>query len=413
MKNVFIVADDTTGANASAILNKPLGYDCISVRTEVNELKNDSLYSFSTNSRGIDKEKAYDVVKETLLNLKDKTAIYNKRVDSTLRGNLGSELDAFLECFPNKTAIVVASFPSSGRTCVHNTLFVNGELLEKTDVAKDPKCPVTTSIVTDLFKIQTNKSISSIDLSVVRSDAFKAELLKKYNQTRIIVIDGEENDDIEKIAKTCVELNLDIVTVDPGPFTYYYTKSWKIQEKYSFYCLIGSVTPVTLEQIKFAQNNGASIYELDCSKILSKDYNLYLDKCYNDLINISNDFIVLTTSSLCKNYKLDLKMYKSPTKTIEDISNLINVRIASLFIKFINIRHADCVYTSGGDTTVEFLSQVDSYGLRMNNEILPLTVESTILGGSFEGMKIVSKGGLIGDKLTLMYIYDFMRVGSK
>ena len=172
MKNVFIIADDTTGANASAILNKNLGYDCISVRTEVQEIKEHTLYSFSTNSRGIKKEEAYNVVKATLINLNDRNAIYNKRIDSTLRGNLGSELDAFLDHFPNKKAIVVASFPNSGRICVNNTLYVNGELLENTDVAKDPKAPVTTSKVTELFKKQTCKVISNIDLSVLRSDMF-------------------------------------------------------------------------------------------------------------------------------------------------------------------------------------------------------------------------------------------------
>lgn len=413
MKNVFIIADDTTGANASAILNKPLGYDCISVRTKVKEIKHDALYSFSTSSRGITKQEAYEVVKDTLINLKDKSAIYNKRVDSTLRGNLGSELDAFLDYFPNKTAVVVASFPSSGRTCVNNTLFVNGELLETTDVAKDPKCPVTTSIVTELFKKQTDKSITNIDLSVVRSEDFKDILLEKYNENRILVIDALENEDIDKIAKTCVELDLDIITVDPGPFTYYYTRNWKLKEEYSFYCLIGSVTPLSLEQMKYAKKNGAYVYELDCKEILSENYPIYIDKCYKELTAINNNFIILTTSHLNKEYKIDLSKFSANCQSVEEVSNLINDRIAKLFIKFLKNREADCVYTSGGDTTVEFLKQVDSYALRMNNEILPLTVESTILGGDFEGLKIVSKGGLIGDKKSLMYIYNFMRVGSK
>ncbi len=413
MKNVFIIADDTTGANASAILNKPLGYDCISVRTEVKEIKPNSVYSFGTSSRGIAKDEAYKVVKETLINLKDKSAIYNKRVDSTLRGNLGSELDAFLDYFPNKTAIVVASFPSSGRTCVNNTLFVNGELLENTDVAKDPKCPVTTSFVTDLFKKQTKKTMDKINLSDVKSKDFPKILKQKYDNNRIVVIDASENEDIDHIAKTCVDLDLDIITVDPGPFTYYYAKNHKLKENYMFYCLIGSVTPLTLEQMKYAKNYGAYVYELDCKKILSEEHVRYLEESYEDLINISNDFIIITTSNLCGNYKIDLSKYSHISDSVEEISNLINSRIADLFIKFLNTKHPDCVYTSGGDTTVEFLKQIQSNALRMNHQILPLTVESTILRGSFEGMKIVSKGGLIGDQSSLIQIYNFMRVGSK
>ncbi|XFA98722.1 four-carbon acid sugar kinase family protein [Candidatus Izemoplasma sp. B36] len=411
MKNVFIIADDTTGANSSAILNKPLGYNCVSIYTKINEVKENSVYALSTNSRGIEKEQAYKVVKESLETLKGEDGIYNKRVDSTLRGNLGSELDAFLDYFPNKKAIVVASFPSSGRTCENNKLLVFGELLEKTDVAKDPKCPVHTSVVTDLFKQQTSRKIDNIILNDVRSDKFSSILKDKYNKNDIIVIDAKHNSDIDLIAKTCVDLNLDIITVGPGPFTYYYTKNCKMKEAYKFYGLIGSVTLLSMNQMKYAQQHGAYIYELDAHKILTEGYEQYLDDCYKEIIQISNDFLIITSSCLNKKSKLDLNKYCNNTQIPEDISNLINNRIAKLFIDVITLAKPNCVYTSGGDTTVEFLKQAESFGLQMNNQIIPLTVESTILGGPFANLKIVSKGGLIGEDDTLVYIRNFMKVG--
>ena len=412
MKNVYIVADDTTGANSSAILHKKLGYDCVSIHTSVKEIRKQSAYAFSTNSRGIDYKDAYNVVSETLKHFNDSDAIYNKRVDSTLRGNLGSELNAFLDHFENKKAIVVASFPDSGRTCVHNKLYVHGELLENTDVAKDPKMPVTTSVVTDLFKKQTDRVIKHIDLDVVRDSSFKEELSKTYQEADIIVIDAELNSDIKLISEKVVELDLDIVTVDPGPFTYYYARSLKHQIKFNFHCLIGSVTPLTLDQMRYAEEHGASIYLLNVLEILSDNSKTYLEKSYQELIKIDNDFIIITTSDINGNSKINLNDYCKDNQTPEDISNLINQKIAELFIKYNNKVKPNCVYTSGGDTTVEFLNQTGSYGLRMFSEILPLTVESKILGGEFEGLSIVSKGGLIGDEKTIMEIYNYMKVGK-
>lgn len=411
MKNVFIIADDTTGANSSAILNKPLGYKCLSIHGKIDTILDNSVYSFSTNSRGIDKQKAYDVVKESLINLNDKCAIYNKRVDSTLRGNLGSELDAFLDCFPNKKAIVVASFPSSGRTCENNTLLVYGKKLETTDVAKDPKCPVKTSIVTDLFKVQTSRKMDHINLKDVRSENFKSVLQDKYDNNDIIVIDAKDNDDINCIARNCVELDLDIVTVDPGPFTHYYARNWKEKEKYKFYCLIGSVTPLSLEQMRYASKRGAYVYELDAVKLIQDSAEAYITECFKELNKIDNDFIVITSSCLDGSSKLDLNKFCKKSQTSEDVSNLINRRMARIFLDFINLRKPNCIYTSGGDTTVEVLTEMKSYGLQMESEILPLTVESTILGGEFAGLKIVSKGGLIGQEDTLVYIYNYMKVG--
>ena len=205
---------------------------------------------------------------------------------------------------------------------------------------------------------------------------------------------------------------MDIITVDPGPFTYYYTKNCKLKDEYGFYSLIGSVTPLSLEQMRFAKSHGACVYELDCKKILADEYVEYFDGCYRDLCKIDSNFLIITTSYLDKEYKLDLSNIACEHNSIEDISNKINQRIARLFIKFLKQRNVDCIYTSGGDTTVEFLSQVNSYALRMNSQILPLTVESTILGGDFEGVNLVSKGGLIGDNESLVYIYNYMRVGS-
>ncbi len=412
MKNVYIVADDTTGANSSAILHKKLGYDCVSIHTSVKEVRKQSAYAFSTSSRGVTAKEAYKVVKDTLANFKDDDAIYNKRVDSTLRGNLGSELDAFLDSFPNKKAIVVASFPSSGRTCVHNKLYVHGELLENTDVAKDPKMPVTTSVVTSLFSKQTSRKIQHIDLDLVRNENINEAIINAYNNSDIIVIDAETNNDIKKIANTVVSLNLDIITVDPGPFTYYYARSLKHQILFKFHCLIGSVTPLTIEQMKFAKNHDALLYVLDVPKVLSTDSEQYLEECYQELCKIENDFIIITTSDVETNSKIDLNDYCQVNQSIEDVSNLINTRIANLFIRFNRIVKPNCVYTSGGDTTVEFLNLTGSYGLRMYSEIMPLTVESKILGGEFEGLSIVSKGGLIGDNETIMDIYNYMKVGK-
>ncbi|MBU1019917.1 MAG: four-carbon acid sugar kinase family protein [Firmicutes bacterium] len=411
MNNVYIIADDTTGANSSVILHKKLGYDCVSIHSSVQEIRKQSAYAFSTNSRGVSAKEAYRVVKNTLAHFTDKGAIYNKRVDSTLRGNLGSELNAFLDYFPNKTAIVVASFPNSGRTCVHNKLYVNGELLENTDVAKDPKMPVTTSVVTSLFAKQTSKKIVHIDLDVVRNKELSIQLLEAYRDFDIVVVDAENNDDINLIANTVVNLELDIITVDPGPFTFYYARSLKEKSLFKFHCLIGSVTPLTILQMKYARENGAVLYLLDVLKLLSDDSENYLEKCFQELIKIDSDFIILSTSDVDGNSKINLSDYCCNLKSVEDISNLINNLIAKLFIRFNKKIKPHCVYTSGGDTTLEFLNLAGSYGLRMYSEIFPLTVESKILGGDFEGLSIVSKGGLIGNEETILHIYNYMKVG--
>ena len=162
----------------------------------------------------------------------------------------------------------------------------------------------------------------------------------------------------------------------------------------------------------YAQKHGATIFELDVCKLLKDNYKTYLNKALYELKRIKNDFIIITTLSTSKDSKINLHDYLVEDECIEDVSNKINQRIAKLFIEFNKQTKPHCVYTSGGDTTVEFLNQSESYGLRMHSQIIPLTVESQILGGSMEGLHIVSKGGLIGEEETIMDIYHYMKVGK-
>ena len=90
-----------------------------------------------TESRAIDPREAYDRVKNALAVTRDDgVKLYAKRIDSTLRGNLGSETDAFLDLLgPDYIAVCVPCFPSSGRVLVGGYLLVNGVPLQKTEVA--------------------------------------------------------------------------------------------------------------------------------------------------------------------------------------------------------------------------------------------------------------------------------------
>lgn len=71
-------------------------------------------------SRGVNKDTAYERVYNIIKIFKNKQlAFLNKRIDSTLRGNLGSETDAMLDTLGDDyTAIVVPFTPASGRVTI-------------------------------------------------------------------------------------------------------------------------------------------------------------------------------------------------------------------------------------------------------------------------------------------------------
>ena len=80
-----------------------------------------------------------------------------KKIDSTLRGNIGAELDAIIDELNLKAVIVTPSFPAAGRVTLNERVFVNGVPLEKTEAAYDPIKPIKTSYIPDLIEEQTDK----------------------------------------------------------------------------------------------------------------------------------------------------------------------------------------------------------------------------------------------------------------
>jgi len=74
-----------------------------------------------------------------------------KKTDSTLRGNIGAELAALANAYPERQLTFLPAYPAMGRTVVHGELLVHGVPVHLSDFASDPLNPVTNSRVAALF----------------------------------------------------------------------------------------------------------------------------------------------------------------------------------------------------------------------------------------------------------------------
>lgn len=417
-KTALIIADDTTGANASGILLQKIGLSVYNSLTsnKVN-IRND-VATVGTGSRAVEHTMAYESVMEALERFKDtKYMLYNKRIDSTLRGNIGSELDAFYDFFEGKRkCIIVASFPDSGRVCAAGSLYVNDILLENTEIAKDPKMPIDKSSVKELFENNSKLKYDTIFLSSLRNGNtnFRNEVSEKLENADALIIDAMKNEDIDFIARNIVMLGIDIICVDPGPLTQmvalYNIKKKKLEERNLF--VIGSVVDTAIMQLNYV--NEVSDFELiyvDPKMFFKKECNNDLSKLVDDLNATEHKNIVFTTTDINDPIRLDLEKYALDLNiSVDEASNYINDGLATLALMALeqSNRTIKNVFTSGGDVSISFLNLIEAEGLNLVNEILPLTVHSTIVGGKYSDLNIVTKGGSIGAANTLEIIVKYM-----
>lgn len=156
---IAVLADDLTGANATGVKLSHCGFKTATVvrGLPLPDESHDAL-CIDTDSRYEPKETAQKRVTEALQIIHDLhyPSVYCKRVDSTLRGNIGAEIDAMLDYLgPEAVAVVVPAFPESGRVAAGDYLLVNNVPLQDTDVAKDPVSPLYSSRVSHLIAAQS------------------------------------------------------------------------------------------------------------------------------------------------------------------------------------------------------------------------------------------------------------------
>ena len=170
MAQCIVIADDLTGANATGVLLTKMNYQAYTVMNPAavspETIEGSDCVLYPTDSRGISPEEAYqrtyDAVK---LLASPEVVVYGKRIDSTLRGNLGRETDAMLDFLGEEyIALAAPCFPTSGRIVSGGYLLVDGIPLHKTNIAIDPKTPVHTSDVAEVFRQQSRYPVASLKL---------------------------------------------------------------------------------------------------------------------------------------------------------------------------------------------------------------------------------------------------------
>ena len=429
MAKVIVVADDLTGANATGVLLKKNGFDTFTVLDAASgsdpALGGCDCLVVPTESRAIDPKEAYDRVKKALLTTKnDGVALYAKRIDSTLRGNLGSETDAFLDLLgPEYIAVCVPCFPSSGRVLVGGYLLVNGVPLQKTEVAKDPKNPITTSSAKQLYQAQSRYPLETIHLDDIAkgaeslSDRMKAAVA---GGARILVCDSVSMEDMETIVDALLQADLKFIPVDPGVFTAVSAK--KILPKPRMVgagkvlMVVGSVNGVARTQVKeLLSDLEVGHVLLDVGEVLESEERRKAEvaRVTTALLGLADDYEYLAVigSGIDPEKQLPFGPYLEKYRcTVEELSCIIGDAFAEAALNILRGNPAfRAIYSTGGDITAAINRQMGTVGLRLLDEVVPLAGYGELIGGEFSGLKFISKGGMVGNEKAMVTCARYLR----
>lgn len=433
MEKIGILADDLTGATTAGVL---LARDGIKTAAffaseDINRVADAEAIVLSSDSRALGKEKAQSCVREAMEALISRGVThFTKRIDTTLRGGIGFEVDAMMEYLDEDTiAVMVPAMPQSNRIVVGGYSLIDGVALSKTGVANDVRTPVRESHVPTLYKQQTNQKVGQVQLASVL--AGKDYLKKALEQERsdgakVIIIDATSVDDIELIAQSVIELNWNVLAIDPGPFTERLvalsniSSSQKIQnvsrdtsiENSSKKILVvaGSATEVTKKQIKhLITKSYTQSFPLDSLKLITLESSeKEIERAYTEVlaasVNDENKIFVLDTAVFSEVLDLEKTEEKLQLEKGEG-ANRINRNLGKLVKKVLESpigAEISGLYMTGGDTMVNVLKTIGAKGILLKDYVIPQTDLGEVIGSEHEGLVIVGKGGLTGKETTAL-----------
>ena len=220
MKQLAIITDDLTSATDCGIQVARSGLDTLVLlgRYEAN-MKNieASVISIDTDTRSIPPREAYQIVKKATLQIKtDGYKNIYKSMDSTLRGNLGIEIDAVMEVYDFDFAVVAPAFPHYGRTTVNGKHFLKEVPITQTEFANDPKNPVTEDDLIKLFSSQSRHRVGLVGLDTLRSgDAAVSDMISslRSQDVRLVVFDAKMEEDLDRIVETVSKIGCKVLWV--------------------------------------------------------------------------------------------------------------------------------------------------------------------------------------------------------
>lgn len=190
-----------------------------------------------------------------------------KKTDSALRGNIGSELKAVLDAAGKHTLHFLPAFPRMNRVTRNGIHYIDGSPVHESVFGKDPFEPVTCSYIPDIMR-------GEVSVTVVESmDGWE-------RQNGVMVYDASTDEELMSIGSFLKEKGELGLTAGCAGFAAVLPQllglSGKRRERISldkkFLVACGSVNPITVRQLDYAERAGMKRIRLTPEQKLEKVY---------------------------------------------------------------------------------------------------------------------------------------------
>lgn len=431
MTKIAIIADDLTGASDSGVqfarkgLKTTVVFDVIQLPVSA---KGADAVAIETDSRAIAPSEARERAREAAqgARLAGIPYIY-KKVDSTLRGNLGPEIDGIMDEIPFDLAVIAPAFPKLGRTTVAGQHLLKGVPIEQTEIGRDPKCPVHDSRLERLLATQSCRKTGLVALAVLHqgTEAVLEQVAAlKAQGAELVVFDAQEDADLQRIAEAMAASSYNLLWVGSAGLADYLPAALGLTGGANgpvlapgtkpVMLVAGSVSPVTRAQAAAVQGApGVVSAELDPLQILTdgEDCAREIDRCaalLEGALAAGHD-VALTSGAAPEQVASAQRLGESLGLDGTAVSNRIALVLGQLAARIIGGAELQGLILTGGDTAKAVCRRLGIAGLEVCTELEPGVPLSRFVGS--RPVPVVTKAGAFGTEETLLRALHTLKGG--
>lgn len=400
MNTYLIIADDFTGSCDAGVSMAKNGIE-VHVVSDPNKMIAGKSYVIDTESRNIDAEQSRQAVTIAAKAAKELDFdYYYKKVDSTLRGHIRTEISAITDVLDIDLIVFNSACPDAARTVADGNLYFNGIILCETEIALDPFFLCTESNLAKIIAPCVDGSVQSFDLKSIRSGQIA------WDGSKAITFDTETNDDIDRIVEYVLTLGKKVLFVGSAGMANSLIKI--VNRPNPALALVGSISDTSRAQVRFAEEKGAQVVKLDmCGLMKDGSPERFISQAL-DSLKSGYDTVVCSAYDY-RDYLDTVKVAQELGMTKEQSSKRTQAILGEVGTAIVSQFAVSGVFLTGGDTAISFIGQADSDSCEILSEPLPIIPQIRLDSGMFAGLNCIAKGGSIGTPETIDYCFNYLK----
>jgi len=422
MIKLLVIADDLTGATDTGVQFAKQGiatFVTFDMDVDIKTLSADlQVLVIDTESRHLAPDKATGRVKKVInLARKQGVSFFYKKTDSTLRGNVGAELDAALEASGSKKLAFIPAFPKAGRYTIKGSQYIGDKLLHLTQFGSDPLEPAISSFIPKILGSQTRRGVAlaTPEGIISRSDNYS-------EKAEIILFDCRNDTEMRVAGENLCAHNMLKMTAGSAGFAEVlpgFLKLPRMTQKFSqpagpALIINGSLNEASLRQTSYAEKKGIKAFVLPQELLSGSSHKTgRIKSLCKDLsfeASVGNSVILRSVKSRKQLEKI-LPINDLNAK-VNDVYGLASQNLGKITAEILREAAYSSIVVFGGDTLVAILKAMDVTGIRPLEEISPGLAVSQMTGMP-RGLSLISKAGGFGDEDVIINIINYIRGGNR